>query len=235
LVPRCHQREPAIGSSVDVALTRHTMSSTGHSMMPASLAATRCALPWRSAPHPRSPTRRYITRLYELGVMMILIPFLKTRGWSGERLGIHPTVRDSMWGVALVVGYYAVAMVLITSVASLWPQAVLVASRIHLAQGPFDWPTIITTSVVNPAFEEVFVCGYIITALKERFGTTTAINVSAGIRVFYHFYQGALGALGITPMALLFGYWFARTGRLWPLIVAHALQDFTALVIDSGG
>jgi uncharacterized protein len=175
------------------------------------------------------------TVLYELGVMMILIPFLKTRGWSRERLGIRPTVRDSMWGVGLVVGYYAVAMALITLIANLWPQATLVASRIRLAQGPFDWPTIITTSVVNPVFEEVFVCGYIITALKERFGTTTAINVSAGIRVFYHFYQGALGVLGITPMALLFGYWFARTGRLWPLIVAHALQDFTALVIDSRG
>jgi membrane protease YdiL (CAAX protease family) len=175
------------------------------------------------------------TVLYELGVMMILIPFLKARGWSRERLGIRPTVADSMWGVGIVVGYYAVAMVLITLIANIWPQAVLVASRIRLAQGPFDWPTMISTSVINPVFEEVFVCGYVITALKERFGTTTAINVSAGIRVFYHFYQGALGVLSITPMALLFAYWFARTGRLWPLIVAHALQDFAALVVDSRG
>ena len=175
------------------------------------------------------------TVLYELGVMMILIPFLKARGWSRERLGIRPTAADSMWGVGIVVGYYAVAIVLVTLIANIWPQAVLVASRIRLAQGPFDWPTMITTSVVNPVFEEVFVCGYVITALKDRFGTTTAVNVSAGIRVFYHFYQGALGVLGITPMALLFAYWFARTGRLWPLIVAHALQDFTALVVDSRG
>jgi membrane protease YdiL (CAAX protease family) len=53
--------------------------------------------------------------------------------------------------------------------------------------------------------------------------------VSAGIRVFYHFYQGAVGVVGIAPMALLFAYWFARTGRLWPLIVAHALTDFAGL------
>jgi membrane protease YdiL (CAAX protease family) len=53
-------------------------------------------------------------------------------------------------------------------------------------------------------FEELFVCGYVITALKERFGTTAAINVSAGIRVFYHFYQGALGA-----------------GRDWPTVRPH--------------
>jgi membrane protease YdiL (CAAX protease family) len=175
------------------------------------------------------------TVLYELGVMMILIPFLRARGWSRERLGIRPTVKDSIWGLGLVVGYYGVFVVLVTLVANIWPQAVLVASRMRLAQGPFDWPTMITASVVNPVFEEVFVCGYVITALKERFGTTTAINVSAGIRVFYHFYQGALGVLGITPMALLFGYWFARTGRLWPLIVAHALQDLTGLVANSSG
>jgi membrane protease YdiL (CAAX protease family) len=175
------------------------------------------------------------TVLYELGVMMILIPLLRTRGWTRERLGIRPTVSDSIWGVGLVVGYYAIVFVVINLVADVWPRAVLVASRIRIAQGPFDWPTLIAASVVNPVFEEVFVCGYLITALKERFSTTTAINVSAGIRVSYHFYQGALGVLGITPMGLLFGYWFARTGRLWPLIVAHALQDFTGLVANGGG
>jgi uncharacterized protein len=83
----------------------------------------------------------------------------------------------------------------------------------------------------STVFEEVFVCGYVVSALKERTGVTFAVNVSAGIRVFYHFYQGSLGLLAIAPMALLFGYWFARTGRLWPLIVAHALQDFIGLMM----
>jgi membrane protease YdiL (CAAX protease family) len=123
--------------------------------------------------------------LYELGVMMILIPFLRARGWSRERLGIHPTVGDSMWGLGLIVVYYGVVMVLVALVANVWPQAVLVASRMRLAQGPFDWPTMITASVVNPVFEEVFVCGYVITALKERFGTTTAINVSAAVPGYF--------------------------------------------------
>jgi membrane protease YdiL (CAAX protease family) len=172
------------------------------------------------------------TVLYELAVMLVLIPLLRTRGWTRERLGIRPTVRDTLWGVGLVVGYYALAYLLIAVIADLWPRVVLVASRMRIAQGPFDGLTLISASVVNPVFEEVFVCGYVITALKERLGTTTAINVSAGIRVFYHFYQGALGVLGTAPMALLFGYWFARTGRLWPLIVAHALQDFIGLAAN---
>src|SRR2546430_1378576 len=53
------------------------------------------------------------TVLYELIVMMILIPFLTARGWTRERLGIRPTERDSLWGVGLVVGYYAVVFVLL--------------------------------------------------------------------------------------------------------------------------
>jgi membrane protease YdiL (CAAX protease family) len=169
------------------------------------------------------------TVLYELGVIVILIPFLRARGWTREQFGIQPTVKDSLWGVGIVLGYYLGFVILVTVLANVWPQAVLAASRIRLKGGPFDWPSITAVSLVNPVFEEVFVCGYVISALKERFGTTTAVNVSAGIRVFYHFYQGALGVLGTAPMALLFAYWFARTGRLWPLIVAHALQDFTAL------
>ena len=168
---------------------------------------------------------------YELVVMVILIPFLRVRGWTRERLGIQPTVKDSLWGVGILLGYYLAFFILVTVLANVWPQAVLAASRVRLNGGPFDWPSITAVSLVNPVFEEVFVCGYVITALRERFGTTAAINVSAGIRVFYHFYQGALGVLGIVPMALLFAYWFARTGRLWPVIVAHALQDFTALAV----
>jgi len=38
-----------------------------------------------------------------------------------------------------------------------------------------------------------------------------------------------MGVVGVAPLALLYAYWFALTGRLWPLIVAHALADFTPL------
>ena len=74
------------------------------------------------------------------------------------------------------------------------------------------------------------ITGYVISALREARGVTTAINVSAAIRVFCHFYQGAAGVIAITPMALLFAYWYAHSRRLWPLIVAHAIVDLAGLV-----
>jgi membrane protease YdiL (CAAX protease family) len=166
---------------------------------------------------------------HELVILSILIPFLKARGWTRERLGIRPTFQDSLWGVGILLAQNLIFYGLWSLLYIAWPKVAIAMSHTRINTGHFDWAVVIAVSIVNPVFEEMFVCAYLITALKERFGTTTAVNVSAAIRVFYHLYQGALAVLGITPMALMFGYWFARTGRLWPLIVAHALQDFIAM------
>ena len=85
------------------------------------------------------------------------------------------------------------------------------------------------TSTVNGIFEEVFVAGYIITVLAPVRGMWIAINVSTGVRMLYHLYQGPLGILSIVPLGLLFGYVYARTRQLWPLIVAHVLIDIIGL------
>jgi membrane protease YdiL (CAAX protease family) len=81
---------------------------------------------------------------------------------------------------------------------------------------------------VNPVFEEVFVAGYVIEALRQRFGVTTAINVSVVIRASYHLYQGVPVFPFHAAYGLLQGYAYVRYGRLWPLIVSHALLDFFA-------
>jgi CAAX protease family protein len=78
--------------------------------------------------------------------------------------------------------------------------------------------------------EELFLCGYIVTALKERDSSVTAVNVSVAIRLVYHLYQGAIGVLTIIPLGLIFSWWYARTGRLWPVLVAHAVFDLTSLL-----
>jgi membrane protease YdiL (CAAX protease family) len=167
--------------------------------------------------------------VYELVILAILTAFLRARGWTLDRLGVRPSVRDSLYGVGLCIGYYAFYWLLVMVLASVWPAFGQLLTSTHLVGTDLRWPTVTLASTINPVFEEVFVCGYVITALKDRVGVTTAVNVSAGLRVFYHFYQGAVGVVGVAPLALLFAYLFARTGRLWPLIVAHALTDFWGL------
>ena len=90
-------------------------------------------------------------------------------------------------------------------------------------------------STVNGIFEEVFVAGYIITALTPVRGMWMGINVSTGLRLLYHLYQGPVGILSIVPVGLMFGYLYARTRQLWPLIFAHILIDLIGLLLGASG
>ena len=44
--------------------------------------------------------------LYEICIMAVLIPFLRVRGWTRERLGIRPNVQDCVWGVGILLTCY---------------------------------------------------------------------------------------------------------------------------------
>ena len=43
-------------------------------------------------------------------------------------------------------------------------------------------------------------------------------------------YQGFGGFLGNAVMGVVFAWWFRRTRRLWPLVIAHSLLDITVFV-----
>jgi membrane protease YdiL (CAAX protease family) len=199
--------------------------------IPVSLAALFGGLP-SEAGAPITNQALLTLALYEFVILVVLTAFLRLRGWTLERLGLWPTVRDSLVGCALAVVAYLGYALLEFAAGSLWPQLAQAAKASHLVGADLSWGSVLLVSAVNPLFEELFLCGYVIAALRERIGVTAAINVSVGVRVFCHFYQGALGVLGIVPVALLFAYWYARSGRLWSLIVAHAILDVTALMLD---
>ena len=50
------------------------------------------------------------------------------------------------------------------------------------------------------------------------------------LRGAYHLYQGWGAGLGNAAMGLVFGYAWQRTGRLWPLVIAHGVIDTVAFV-----
>jgi membrane protease YdiL (CAAX protease family) len=86
-------------------------------------------------------------------------------------------------------------------------------------------------SVVNAIAEELFVTGYVITALQPRRGLWVAINASVVLRLLYLLYQGPIGVLTSVPMGLLYGYLYSRTRQRWPLIVAHVALVIIALAM----
>ncbi len=71
-------------------------------------------------------------------------------------------------------------------------------------------------------------------ALANLFGIRAAFVGSVLLRVAAHAYQGALGLIAILPVAVVLTLYFVRTGRLWPVIVAHVIQDAIALSLLKG-
>lgn len=92
-------------------------------------------------------------------------------------------------------------------------------------------PLLVVAAFKNAVLEQVVVIGYLMTRLKQLGWSTAATIVStAALRGSYHLYQGVGPGIGNFVMGLVFGYWFHRTGRLLPLIIAHTLLDVAAFV-----
>ena len=182
------------------------------------------------------------TLTFEAVVGSLLWQFLVLRGWTAARVGLTPVgpwrrelAKTPLVGLGLALAAYVSYAILLMAAASMWPNLIVqsVPARLHLVAPELPPGTIVATALINPVFEEVFVCGYVVSSLRDRLGLANAVNISAGIRVAYHLYQGPLGLLSTTPFALISAIWFARTNRLAPLIFGHALIDFIGLSLAS--
>ncbi len=73
--------------------------------------------------------------------------------------------------------------------------------------------------------------GYLFVRLRQLGWSTPAIILaSAVLRGSYHLYQGFGPFIGNVLMGLLFAYFYTRTRRVLPLVIAHALIDITGFV-----
>ncbi len=166
----------------------------------------------------------------EVVVMALLCPFLWARGWTLARIGLAPTWRDTALGLGLAALAYIAYVIGWMVFAAAAPGFARAAAGVRVVSDGISPAIALINPWINGLFEELFVSGYIITALKERRGVWIAINVSVAVRLAYHLYQGALGVIGILPLGLIFGAWYAKNGRLWPLILAHAVIDLVGLL-----
>ena len=92
-------------------------------------------------------------------------------------------------------------------------------------------PVLLAVAFANGWAEEIIVVAFLMTRLRQLgFTAGTALVLSSLLRGAYHLYQGFGAGLGNFVMGLVFGYVWQRTGRLWPLIIAHGLIDAVAFV-----
>ena len=107
------------------------------------------------------------------------------------------------------------------------------ATVVPSALNEYWWtvPVLVLSALQNAVLEEVVVVGYLMTRLKDLSWSLPAVlATSALVRGSYHLYQGIGPAVGNAVMGLVFGYFYHRTGRIVPLVVAHTILDIVAFV-----
>lgn len=92
-------------------------------------------------------------------------------------------------------------------------------------------PVLTLAAIGNALVEEVVMVGYLFTRWRQlAWSWPVVVGVSALIRGTYHLYQGFGGFAGNIVMGLVLGYVYARTRRVMPLVICHALLDIVAFV-----
>ncbi|MGO2932211.1 CPBP family intramembrane glutamic endopeptidase [Microbacterium sp.] len=92
-------------------------------------------------------------------------------------------------------------------------------------------PILLLSAARASIMEEFVVLGYLFFRLKQLgWGLWPIIIATSVLRATYHLYQGPGAFIGNLAMGLLFGWLFARGGRLLPFLVAHFLIDAVAFV-----
>jgi membrane protease YdiL (CAAX protease family) len=84
--------------------------------------------------------------------------------------------------------------------------------------------------------EEIVVRGYAQTRLEQlRAPAAVILLLPTALWGVLHVYQGPGAALTIFGLGLMYAWYFQRTRRLWPLILAHTLFDLTQLILILAG
>ena len=148
---------------------------------------------------------------------------------AGEVRLRRPDLRDLGWGLGLAaaigipgLAFYAAAVQLGLS------REVIPTALEH----PWtEIPVLLVWSLANAFGEEVVVVMYLLTRLRQlNWGLPAALAASSVLRGSYHLYQGISAGFGNILMGLLYGWFYWRTGRIWPLVIAHFIIDAVAFV-----
>jgi len=178
---------------------------------------------------------------FESTFLALFLFFLHWRGWKSSDLRIHVGWWTSLAGIGLFLLTLAVVYIVVDAafylaaffqnnflgpfiLIFLPTHGVPPGTVIHL-----HWITILAFTFLNAFYEELAYMGYAFNQWAQKFGAFHAFLFTFALRMGVHIYQGSEHILQIGLWSAIFGLWYWRQGKLWPLILAHALIDFNSL------
>jgi membrane protease YdiL (CAAX protease family) len=174
--------------------------------------------------------------VYEVVVGLILILFLKRRGWRLEQVTLPFAPRDVVRGLGLWLLAMLSAWTVMASLTALSPTYAAEVMGTRIVGDPTSMPLIAAVVLINPLYEELVYLGFVPAAFP-RSAAWQILLLSTALRVLVHTYQGILSLLFILPWGVVFAVYYMRTRKLWPVVLAHALQDAIgfAVISNPGG
>lgn len=160
--------------------------------------------------------------------VLLALYFLRQDGIS---LGLVPRWKDLLHavGLAAVIGIPGIGLYFLAL------ELGLTSRIVPSSLGEYFWtiPVLLLAALRAGLLEETIAVGFVMKKLKLISPTWTllaVILVSATFRASYHLYQGYSAFVGNFVMGLAFAYYFHKTGRVAPLVIAHTLMNSVAFV-----
>jgi membrane protease YdiL (CAAX protease family) len=161
---------------------------------------------------------------------LAIVLLLRSPGGRGLGIGLDRLplreVRQGL-GFALLIGVPGLGLVYVARKLGFNAQIVVT----NLPDVWYRIPVLLLEAVQQGFAEEVVVAAYVLVRLRQLGWTNSrALAAASLLRGSYHLYQGYGGFFGNAVMGLIFGWWFQRTRRVWPLVVAHSVIDAVSFV-----
>jgi uncharacterized protein len=161
--------------------------------------------------------------VYEIIILTIIAYFLKQKHWTLRDFNLDFTLK--MCGVAIL-------LVIIRETIGIFITQTLTALRV-LNPVTINEPSISFQSnivsvgliiIINSIYEEVLLIGYFFKRF-EKYHPAIIILISFIVLASYHTYQGWTNLPMVFTLALVFGLYYIKYKKLWPLIIAHGIGN----------
>lgn len=192
--------------------------------------------------HVRTPTLPFgyfhftecVRGMYLVGIIIFLV-WLKRESWT--QLGIL----RPRWGADLGIGILIMLLSYLLRIPFAFLFTVLGFNHGAESFNPFQNPSsnseyvwIIVSAVIVGFAEELLTRGYLISRLGQLFDRWNCILISSLVFAVWHMAKGLEDFASALILGLIFGWTFTKTHRLWPVVVAHSINNVLADFVSLG-
>jgi len=191
--------------------------------------------PIKSAPKTEYPVLDLLRVVLDIVVgvapaFLAIVLLLRSPGGRGLGIGL-----DRLRLRELVQGCGFAALIGLPGLAFVWAARKLgLNAQIVVTTFPDVWyriPALLLEAIQQGTAEEIVVCAFVLTRLAQLgWSNQRALAAAAVLRGSYHLYQGYGGFVGNAVMGVIFGWWFQRTRRIVPLVIAHSVIDAVSFI-----